>query len=123
MSELDGLTERIAEAMKRHTVMHSATAGRDICVTCGPLTPEHSTPYRGIFDRERTHQAEQVRAVLGETTTEWGVRDSAGDAEAWWTEGDTEGITAREAAEDYLEGAEDGASLITRTVTPWIEAP
>lgn len=59
--------------------------------------------------------AEQVRAVLGETTTEWGVKErgiadvqpaeSEAEARKWmgvaWSAGDW--------------------SLVSRTVTPWVE--
>jgi hypothetical protein len=74
MSELDGLTERIAEVLGAH---REATGpinaprggplgyGSRVWCSCGATTWSEDGP-RETF---ATHQAEQVRAVLGETTT------------------------------------------------------
>lgn len=58
--------ERTAQVLAEHAVTHSSTAGQDKCASCGPLTAEHSTPYLGVKDRERAHQAAMLAAALGE---------------------------------------------------------
>jgi hypothetical protein len=67
MSELDGLTERIAEVLGAH----QEQANDDGVIECQCALDARFELPRSMA----THQAEQVRAVLGETTTERAERD------------------------------------------------
>jgi hypothetical protein len=127
MSELDGLTERIAEVLAAHIsgAFINSVEGWIECL-CGAHLPvtfdEHRYPdYDESITAMAAHQAEQVRAVLGETTTEWGTAHSSDMHEVVPERLES---TARAKVEAWNRPlAYSTGHLMHRTVTPWTEAP
>lgn len=105
----DELTVRIAEVLAAHQVLeaHGPRTWGCECETVVAEGPQHTA--WGSF---ATHQAEQVRAVLGETTTEWVALDR-------WDSGVEEIAYQGHSEADAREM--DANILRSRTVTPWIE--
>jgi hypothetical protein len=67
--------------------------------------------------QHREHQAEQVRAVLGETTTEWGVRYEADRDHEFYESWDE--TTAR----FIVASSPTDTALVSRECGPWTEVP
>lgn len=113
----DDLTERIAEVLGAHLWGYlTDDKGWEWTACRGCDWGEGDQIHRSDREAFYAHQAEQVRAVLGETTTEWGVRWFPQDKHATpWPD---------EHAARYHAGPPLGQrAVVTRTVTPWIEVP
>jgi hypothetical protein len=119
MPEPSDLTVRIARVLSEHR--GTAT---EFCGGCGHVFMPETWE---IDDWDTVgiirHQAEQVRAVLGETSTEWGVKHSQGirkatseaDARSWSRERNV----VNEHRHDFERRHK--TTVVTRTVTPWVE--
>lgn len=69
MSEMDGLTERIAEVLAAHQSVWQSTGTYDwVCDGCDFTYAGNTSGKSAAW---ATHQAERVRAVLGETSRHW----------------------------------------------------
>lgn len=107
----DELTVRIAEVLAAHRAI--GRGWHDTVWVCSAGCVVGVTEPGSRASKERTHQAEQVRAVLGETTTEWvALLPISGGVEEIAYQGMSE-FTAREV----------GEVIKRREVTPWTEVP
>lgn len=122
----DDLTERIAAVLEEHLLPWVADDETDefrcLAVHCDFVW----TGPKGADEAQAAHQAEQVRAVLGETTTEWEHRNTAGGGAIFRTREEAEQEMARWDA--YTPYPVDEPPLpptlgiFRREVGPWTEA-